>query len=431
MSRTPGRIIDSDRAMLDRAARRLGLQAGGLVAAVVVALSVVVGLLIVHEQRGSDEALLHHAAASADDATDPPAGMWLVLVDHGGREVTPGLPRRLPYLPDLRTAQLGGAPTERRLTVDNVHVAVLTRARPQGAVQAVLNLRSQDQLETHVVLVLLLVGSAGLLAAAASGWFLARRAVRPLATALARQREFVADASHELRTPLTLLSTRAQLLHRRLAGGSGDETAVRDARRVVDDAERLADVIEDLLLAADPRGDAFPELVDVSEVCAQVAQSIGPYAAERSVALQVHFASATVLANATALRRAVLALLDNAIGHTPAGGAVTVATGVVRGIAHVTVSDTGSGLDPSDAERLFRRFASGDQQASRRGYGLGLALVRDIAARHGGGIRVLDPPGGLGACFRLELPAARSPRRGAARSETAHDRPVQQESADS
>ncbi|MGH3745120.1 MAG: hypothetical protein ACRDTP_09705, partial [Mycobacteriales bacterium] len=144
MSRLSGGVVDSDRAMLNRAARRLGLQAGGLVAVVVVAVAVVVGLLIVHEQRGSDEALLHHAATSADDATDPPAGMWLVLVDHGDREATPGLPRSLPYLPDLQAVQAGGAPTERRLTVDGVHVAVLTQARPSGAAQAVLNLRSQD-----------------------------------------------------------------------------------------------------------------------------------------------------------------------------------------------------------------------------------------------------------------------------------------------
>lgn len=126
MSRTRGRVIDSDRAMLDRAARRLGLQAGGLVAAVVVALSVVVGLLIVHEQRGSDEALLHNAAASADDAADPPAGMWLVLVDRGGREVTPGLPRSLPYLPDLRTAQLGGG----RPSADSTSTTSMSQSSP-------------------------------------------------------------------------------------------------------------------------------------------------------------------------------------------------------------------------------------------------------------------------------------------------------------
>ncbi|MGH3745339.1 MAG: sensor histidine kinase, partial [Mycobacteriales bacterium] len=284
---------------------------------------------------------------------------------------------------------------------------------------------------THVVLALVLVGSAGLLAAAASGWFLARRAVRPLAAALTRQREFVADASHELRTPLTLLSTRAQLLHRRLAAAGDDRTAVRDANSLVEDAARLADVVEDLLLAADPRGDAFPEQIDLGHLAAQVADSAAPYADVQSVAIRLELAPAPVSANATAVRRAVLALLDNAIGHTPPGGTVTVGTGTAPGIAHVTVSDTGPGLDHRGADRLFRRFASGDQRASRRGYGLGLALVRDIAARHGGTIRALDPPGGIGACFRLALPAA-TPQRASAPppSETAHDRHVQQGSGD-
>lgn len=416
MSRARGRVVDSDRAMIDRTVRRLGLQAGALVAVVVVTVAVIVGLLIVREQRGSDEALLRHAAVSAEDASDPPAGMWLVLVDHGVRTSTPGLPRSLPYVPDLQAAQSRQEPTERRLRVDGVHVAVLTQSRPQGAVQAVLNLRGQDELQRHVVLALVFVGLAGLVAAAGSGWLLAHHAVRPLASALARQREFVADASHELRTPLTLLSTRAQLLHRQLAATGGDETAIRDASGVVVDAERLAEVVEDLLLAADPRGDDAAVPVDLGEVCAQVAASAEPYAQGRSVALRLELTPASVIANPTAMRRAVLALLDNAIGHTPSGGSVTVAAGTGRGVAHVTISDTGPGLEPADAERLFRRFAAGGQQASRRGYGLGLALVRDIAARHGGAIRVLDPQGGVGARFRLELPAD---------SERSHDQPVQ------
>lgn len=420
MSRARGRVVDSDRAMIDQTARRLGLQAGALVAVVVVAVAVVVGVLIVREQRGSDEALLHHAAAAADDASDPPAGMWLVLMDHGVRQSTPGLPRSLPYVPDLQAAQLRQEPTERRLRVDGVHVTVLTQPRPQGAVQAVLNLRAQDELERHVLLALVFVGLAGLVAAAGCGWLLAHRAVRPLASALARQREFVADASHELRTPLTLLSTRAQLLHRQLVAAGGDETAIRDASGVVVDAGRLAEVVEDLLLAADPRDDDAAVPVDLGAVCAQVAASAEPWAQGRSVALRLELAPAPAVANPTAMRRAVLALLDNAIGHTPSGGAVTVTAGAGRGVAHVTISDTGPGLRPADAEKLFRRFAAGEQRASRRGYGLGLALARDIAARHGGGIRVLDPQGGVGARFRLELPVD---------SERSHDHPVQRRGA--
>lgn len=401
-------VVDSDLALLNRTARRLGLQASGLVAVVVIAVAVVVGLLVVHQQRNSDEVLLRHAAAVADDATDPPAGMWLTLVDHGEYAATPGLPASLPYLPDLRAVEAGHGPVERRLTVDGVHVEILTQGRSGGAVQAVLNLRSQDELATHVAQALALVGVAGLLLAAAIGSFLARRAVAPLATALARQREFVADASHELRTPLTLLSTRAQLLQRRLADGGEPHSAAVDAQGVVDDTRRLADIVDDLLLAADTRPDRDRAVTDLGALCAHVLDSATPLAHARGVTLQLDPQPVAAVVNATAVRRAVLALVDNAIHHTPSGGQVTVEVGVTQRFAQITISDTGPGLDPAQAEQWFRRFASGSQRRSRRGYGLGLALVRDVAARHGGEIRVLEAPDGIGARFRLQLPTGLS-----------------------
>src|SRR6185295_17635680 len=95
---------------------------------------------------------------------------------------------------------------------------------------------------------LLLAGGLGIAAAAALGWLVGMRAVRPLGSALALQRRFVADASHELRTPLTVLHTRAQLLARR---SDVDERTHGELVRLVDDAKVLADIVSDLLLSAE------------------------------------------------------------------------------------------------------------------------------------------------------------------------------------
>ena len=95
-----------------------------------------------------------------------------------------------------------------------------------------------------------------------------RRAVRPLAQALALQRDFVADASHELRTPLTLLSTRAQLLARSLQDTDVGGDIREDSRGVVRDTSRMVAVVDDLLLAADagaPGPIAVP--VDLGLLC--------------------------------------------------------------------------------------------------------------------------------------------------------------------
>jgi signal transduction histidine kinase len=105
---------------------------------------------------------------------------------------------------------------------------------------------------------------------------------------------------------------------------------------------------------------------------------------------------------APALRRAVLALVENAIDHTPPLGEVLVRTRRERGAVIVSVSDTGPGIDPGAAHDVLRRFHSGGQRAGRAHYGLGLALTHDVANRHGGQLRLAAS--GVGATFELVLP---------------------------
>ena len=109
------------------------------------------------------------------------------------------------------------------------------------------------------------------------------------------------------------------------------------------------------------------------------------------------------------MRRAVTALLDNAIRH--AASEVRVTTSAVGGEVVVDVADDGPGIAPELASTVFTRFATSrdeDSPGGRRRYGLGLALVSDIAARHGGSVSVLDN-GHPGATMRIRLPAR--PRR--------------------
>jgi signal transduction histidine kinase len=106
------------------------------------------------------------------------------------------------------------------------------------------------------------------------------------------------------------------------------------------------------------------------------------------------------------LRRAVSALVDNAIAHTPLGGHVRVE--VVRQPETVTVRviDDGEGLDPQAARQVIRRFARGTSRVAGRRFGLGLALVEEVARAHGGSLGVDGAPG-VGATFSLVLPATR------------------------
>jgi len=396
-----------DARLLRRTALRLGAQAAGLVAAAVLALVGLAVAVVLSAQRSAAENLLRDAVARADDVNDPPAGIWLAIQLGAGTAVSPGMP---PGLPDPSALQSVARGPQLEETVHRRGRAfrVLTVRTPNGAVQAVLDLSAEHAERERLLRALLAAGSLGLALAVAAGSLLGRRAVRPLADALALQRRFVADASHELRTPLTLLSTRAQLLARDLGRMHPDVPALRrDAAGVVGDARRLGDVVEDLLVAADPRVPAEP--IDLGQLLREVTEASSAYAAERGVRFETTVPPEPLVlsGHAAALRRALLALVDNAVEHSPIGGSVRLRCG--REGSHrmrITVSDKGPGVDPANSGGLFARFSSGGHSAGRRRYGLGLALADEVAARHGGRVELVSTPPGAGATFALVLDRA-------------------------
>jgi signal transduction histidine kinase len=399
---------DGDVVLVRRAARRLGVQAAALVALTVLIMTALGAGLVIAAQNRSAEDLLRQAAVTADDASDPPAGVWLVLRDpDNGLRVTARMPRGLPDTAAMDAVGRTGRARVRLVDVGRTEYLVRTIRRGGTTVQAILDLTPQHRQRTALARILAVVGVLGLALSAAAGTLLARRAVRPLSDALALQRAFIADASHELRTPLTLLATRAQMLRRSLVSRRADPAVLGDANGVVTDVARMTDLVEELLTAADPGTDWERRSVDLAALCAELRDSAQEHARSRGVAVVVeHRGDADVRThgNDVALRRAVLALVDNAIEHTPPGGTVGLTASTRAGSAVLEVRDTGTGISPGEAHRIFDRFRSGSQKANRRSYGLGLALARDVVTRHGGRL-TLEHTSAHGTCFRVELPA--------------------------
>jgi two-component system OmpR family sensor kinase len=396
-----------DDVLVRRAARGIAAQAAGLVALALLLLVALATVVVVRGQASSADALLRSTVSTADDVGDPPPETWILLARDDQLTSSPGLPAALgPALDQLRSNATARRTLANLSGRENREFRIATQRRSGVTVQAVLDLTSQHQQRARLFKAMGLASLLGLGFAGLLGVLLARRAVRPLAQALTLQRTFVADASHELRTPLTLLSTRSQLLDRAIQSSDLDRQVREDSRGVVHDVQRLGEVVDDLLLAADPRGDERREPVGLAGLVEAVVDSARAHAGDAHVDLTCVAADPGklwVLGSAPALRRAVLSLVENAIDHTPTDGEVQVLTRKERRDVIVSVSDTGPGIDPKAADDVLRRFHSGGQRAGRAHYGLGLALTHDVANRHGGQLRLAASE--VGATFELVLPA--------------------------
>jgi signal transduction histidine kinase len=200
-----------------------------------------------------------------------------------------------------------------------------------------------------------------------------------LETSVERQRRFVADASHELRSPIASLRTQLEV------GAAHPE--LLDLDGAVEDTVRLQRLAADLLLLA---------RLDAGERPADARVDLAALAREEAVA---------VAGSRGQLERVLANLLDNAQRH--ARSVVEVSVRREGAWAVVGVADDGEGVPVAERERIFERFVRLDAARSRDdgGAGLGLAIARDVAVRHGGTLTVRDAPAG-GALFELRLPGS-------------------------
>jgi heavy metal sensor kinase len=219
-------------------------------------------------------------------------------------------------------------------------------------------------------------------------------------------RRFVADASHELRTPLAVIRGEADvaLTRERGAGEYRESLAV-----ILDESRRLSHLVDDLLNLARADSGRVPLVVRefyFNDLLAECCRSIEPAAAAGGIELACTApADVPFRGDEDLLRRLVLNLLDNAIRYTPRGGRVSAALEPSPERIQVMISDTGTGIAPADAARVFERFYRADQARSRKdgGFGLGLSIVKWIAEAHRGTVELLSRPG-AGCVFTVTLP---------------------------
>ena len=207
-----------------------------------------------------------------------------------------------------------------------------------------------------------------------------------------QQREFTANAAHQLRTPLTVLAANIDMMR--------DEPLAAKLRY---DVDLMSRIVTQLLLVArlESLNISVDEPVELSATVREAAESLGALAISTHKMLEVDEPAAPVFVrgNTHAVAAAVSNLIENALNHSPPGGAVRIR---VTEAPAIEVLDSGPGVPPHMREKIFERFWRGE--TSKEGAGLGLAIVRRIMQALRGNVSVADAPGG-GAMFSLRFPA--------------------------
>jgi signal transduction histidine kinase len=381
-------------------------------------------------------------------------GVRVVVVDKAGISLidTSGRAGRdFSTRPEIKTA-LSGARSEgtrhsNTLNTGLMYVAVpvASGANVYGAVRLTLDTKAVNALVHGYWLGLIGVAVVVLIAMAGIGWAIARSMTRPLrhlnraaarfATGdltttdpqpgappeiaaleatmntmaqrlerlLAEHREFVADASHQLRTPLTALRLRLE----NMQSSSGTPDDAEDLTAAIEETNRLAGLVGDLLQFARAEEIAAPETVDLVQLAADRVDTWSAIADVADVALDFTSPNGPVFVSAVrgGVEQILDNLIDNALTAAPPGTHVTVT--VVRGRTdhHFTIADEGAGLSDDLKARALDRFWRSDH--SEPGTGLGLPIASALARASRGSLFLDDSPAG-GLAVSVTLPATGS-----------------------
>ena len=360
----------------------------------------------------------------------------------------PGQASTIPLIPEDELVASGLSDDGYRtiqLNSDSVRVYTMHVIGTEEAVQVALPLSSVDSELQEMGLELGLGGVAGILLAAALGWWVTRTALRPVAQlteaaeriaaeprelthrielgkraakdelgrlavsfnamlsavqdAAKKQRQLVADASHELRTPLTSLRMNAEVLDK------FDRLDDIDRKRVIDSLlsgiDELTGLVADTMeLARGEEPEAAVAELRWDELTRRVVERARGHWPQME--FQLRLEPCTILGVSDRLERAVGNLVNNAAKFSGGEGVVEV---ILTGRGTLTVRDHGPGVPEGDLPHVFNRFYRSAEMRDRPGSGLGLAIVAQVAESHGGSVTARNAEPGPGALFTLEIPS--------------------------
>ena len=239
-----------------------------------------------------------------------------------------------------------------------------------------------------------------------SYWY-AGRTLRPIEEAHEAQKRFASDASHELRTPLTNLRVENEVFLRQKHFSEGEARALIASN--LEEVQRLEQLSSNLLALTQYGHAALPlARLPVKRIVKAAVTHVEKTAEAKGVTLTQRLTAGDIAGHEDSLVQLFEIILDNAIKYGPASGTVVITGHDRPGHYAVRVADQGPGILPTDLPHIFDRLYRGDKARSSKagGYGLGLALAKQIVVANRATIRVESQPG-KGAVFEVQLPLAK------------------------
>ncbi len=220
------------------------------------------------------------------------------------------------------------------------------------------------------------------------------------------QKEILSTTTHDLKGPLGAIALCGEMLVELV---KTPDKAKELTLRVVSSSRGALNLIDEFLSARRIQEGTFvlqPAKKDLWSLCENVVAEYQPIALTRKITLTLkkEGTEREVLVDGLAFSRALGNLVSNAIKYTPSGGEARVTVAVSQGAFTVSVADSGTGMEPAEAQRVFEKYSRLSKHSAIQGTGLGLYVVRNIVSAHGGSVRVTSEPG-RGSTFTLEFPA--------------------------
>ena len=288
------------------------------------------------------------------------------------------------------------------------HAALLPRGTA-GSYLLVAALQDMGFVHRHAVQTVVQYGAiwfTGTLLLAIISWRLTGKALAPTALAMRRQKEFIAAAGHELRSPLAVVKASLDAACRTPV--TERATLLRNAEQETD---RMARLVEDLLVLANGDLDALPahlHPIAPDNLCLEVYDAFFPLAQQRQHPLSLTLPEDSVPsieADPDRVKQLLAILLNNAFDHTPAGTPVELCLTYCGEKITLAVQDHGPGIPDAEKARVFDRFYSADpSRTDKHNFGLGLSVAKELARLHHADLTVTDTPGG-GAKFAVTFAA--------------------------